>query len=160
MKEVSSNRKPGISQICNRRRHCTSKQHVSLISTIASERTIPAHWYQSSEILSCSSGIGTKLSSEIPREFSSTSQCRGTSCRMRSGRTESSSRVKLNNGGKSFPFGILAPSTLSSSKNGCTIASNALRRALGVYSSSFDTRSIASADVRGRNTLENGCGFI
>jgi len=111
---------------------------------------------QSSVIFMSSNGIGTKLSSTIPRERSSGSVCGGTSCRIRSGRTESSSRVKSNSRGKSLPFGILAPSTRNSSKNGWIIASTELNRAPGVYSSSFATRSIASEEVRGRKTFENG----
>ena len=67
-------------------------------------------------------------------------------------RDHSPSRVKSNSGGKSFPFGIFAPSIRNSSKKGCTIASTALNRASGVYSNTFDTRSIASGAVRGRNT--------
>ena len=88
------------------------------------------------------------------------------------------SRVKSNNRGNSFPLGILAPSTRNSSKKGWIIASRALKRAPGVYSSSFATMSIASGAVRGRNTwvgtnyylereiyrriptLEKGCGLI
>ena len=82
--------------------------------------------------------MGTKVSRIIVREASSGSQYGGTSCRIKSGRTESSvmvqgwlaydayqirkasskknlpSRVKLKSGGKSLPFGILAPSSLSS----------------------------------------------
>jgi hypothetical protein len=46
--------------------------------------------HQSSVILSCSNGIGTKLSSTMLRDRSSGSQCGGTSCRIKSGRTESS----------------------------------------------------------------------
>jgi hypothetical protein len=45
---------------------------------------------QSSVIFSCSSGMGTKLSNTINRKASSGSQCGGTSCRIRSGRTDSS----------------------------------------------------------------------
>jgi transposase len=129
---------------------------------------------QSSVIFSCSSGIGTKFSRTICRERSSGSQCAGTSFRIKSGRTESSarsvrqygdgkaraanlpSRVKSKRGGKSFPFGILAPSTRSSSKKACTIASMALSRAPGVYSSNFATKSIASGAVRGRKTCVIG----
>lgn len=83
----------------------------------------------------------------------------------------------MNSGGNSFPFGIFAPSCLSSSKKGWHIASTELSRASGVYSSNFETRSIDSGAVRGRNTcdnlstgvfdpgksgrtLENGCGLI
>lgn len=62
------------------------------------------------------------------------------------------SRLKLNNNGNSFPLGILAPSTRSSSKKGWTMASIALSLAPGVYSNNFATKSIASGDVRGRNT--------
>lgn len=62
------------------------------------------------------------------------------------------SRVKLKRGGKSFPLGILVASTLRSSKNEWHMASIALRRALGVYSSNRETKSIASTGVRGRNT--------
>ena len=65
---------------------------------------------------------------------------------------DSPSRVKLNKGGNSFWLGILAPSPRNSSKNGCTIASTALNRAPGVYSSNFATKSIASGAVRGRKT--------
>lgn len=65
---------------------------------------------------------------------------------------DSPSRVKLNNNGNSLPLGILAPSTRNSSKNGWHIASTALNRDSGVYSSNFCTRSIASGEVRGRNT--------
>ena len=79
---------------------------------------------------------------------------------MRSGRTDSSSRVKLNKGGKSLPLGILAPSCLSSSKKGWIMAVTALRRAPGVYSRSFETRSMASGAVRGLKTFENGWGLI
>lgn len=45
---------------------------------------------QSSVILSCSSGMGTKLSRLIDRELNSGSQCGGTNCRIKSGRTDSS----------------------------------------------------------------------
>lgn len=45
---------------------------------------------QSSVIFSCSSGMGTKVSNTIIRKASSGSQCGGTSCRIRSGRTDSS----------------------------------------------------------------------
>lgn len=45
---------------------------------------------QSNVIFICSSGIGTKLSSEIFRDASSGSQCGGTSRRIRSGRTDNS----------------------------------------------------------------------
>jgi hypothetical protein len=48
---------------------------------------------QSSEIFSCSNGIGTKFSRSIDRARSSGSQCGGTSCRIRSGRTESSAGI-------------------------------------------------------------------
>ena len=102
----------------------------------------PPEYNQSSEILSCSNGIGTKLSNTIDLEASSGSVCGGTSSRMRSGLIDNSalryrpgsasfpypksrigektvpSRVKSNKGGKSFPLGILAPSPRSSSKNG------------------------------------------
>ena len=135
----------------------------------------PPQYNQSNEILSCSNGIGTKLSNTIDLEASSGSVCGGTSSRMRSGLIDNSmsryrrrsatfpyperrteiapSRVKSNKRGNSFPLGILAPSPRSSSKNGWHIASIALRRASGVYSSSFETRSMASAAVRGRKTL-------
>lgn len=48
---------------------------------------------QSSVMRISSSGIGTKLLRSIPRESSSGSTCAGTSCRMRSGRIESSGKV-------------------------------------------------------------------
>ena len=67
--------------------------------------------------------------------------------------SHSPSRVKLKRGGKSLPFGILAPSCFNSSKNGCTMASTALSLAPGVYSKSLDTKSMASCGVRGRKTL-------
>ena len=127
---------------------------------------------QSSDSLICSSGIGTNPSSTIDRKASSGSTCGGTSRRIKSGRTESSaetrsaldhpchlhsvlglpSRVKLNRSGNSLPFGSFAPSARNSSNNECTIASTALNRAPGVYSSNFETRSIASGAVRGRKT--------
>ena len=66
----------------------------------------------------------------------------------------------MNKGGKSFPFGIFAPSALSLSKKGWTMASTALNHASGVYSSSFKTRSIASGDVRGRKTYNQGGGGV
>jgi hypothetical protein len=69
------------------------------------------------------------------------------------------SRVKSKSNGNSFPFGILAPSARSSSKNGCTIASTALNRTSGVYSRSFETRSIASGAVRGRKTCYDWSTF-
>lgn len=57
---------------------------------------------QSSEILSCSNGIGTKLSNTIDLEASSGSVCDGTSSRMRSGLIDSSvSRHRRESG--SFP---------------------------------------------------------
>lgn len=65
------------------------------------------------------------------------------------------SRVKSKRAGRSFPLGIFVPSSRRSSKKGWHIASIALNRALGVYSSSRDTRSIASTGVRGRNTYNN-----
>lgn len=64
----------------------------------------------------------------------------------------SPSLVKSNSLGKSFPFGILIPSTRSSSKKGWHMASIELKRASGVYSSNFATKSIDSGAVRGRNT--------
>jgi hypothetical protein len=65
------------------------------------------------------------------------------------------SRVKSNNGGMSFPLAILASGTRRSSKKGCVIASIAVSRAEGVYSSNLEIKSIASGGVRGRNTFEN-----
>lgn len=62
------------------------------------------------------------------------------------------SRVKSNKGGMSFPLAILASGTRRSSKKGCVMASIAVRRAEGVYSSSLEIKSIASGGVRGRNT--------
>lgn len=64
--------------------------------------------------------------------------------------------MKLNNGGMSFPVGIFASATRRSSKKGWHIASIAVSRAEGVYSRSFEMRSIASGGVRGRNTLTKG----
>ena len=66
------------------------------------------------------------------------------------------SRVKSKSGGKSFPLGILAPSTRNSSKKGWTMASIAHNLACGVYSNSLDTKSIASGAVRGRKTCCEG----
>lgn len=62
-----------------------SKAHLLLIA------------FQSSVILSCSNGMGTKVSSTIVREASSGSQCGGTSCRIKSGRTESSVKLQISN---------------------------------------------------------------
>jgi hypothetical protein len=50
---------------------------------------------QSRVILSCSNGIGTKLSSTICRERSSDSQCGGTSFEIKSGRIDSSVQIKI-----------------------------------------------------------------
>jgi hypothetical protein len=50
----------------------------------------PPQYNQSSEILSCSNGIGTKLSNTIDLEASSGSVCGGTSSRMRSGLIDNS----------------------------------------------------------------------
>ena len=49
---------------------------------------------QSSVILICSNGIGTKWLMSIPRERSSGSVCGGTSLWMRSGRTDNSIFVR------------------------------------------------------------------
>ena len=63
----------------------------------------PPEYNQSSEILSCSNGIGTKLSNAIDLEASSGSVCGGTSSRMRSGLIDSSvSRHRCGSG--SFPY--------------------------------------------------------
>lgn len=108
---------------------------------------------------------------------------------MRSGRVESSSLVKLrarearrarqvrwvpnamkteakgrathlNRGGNSLPEGIFPSGSLSSSKNVWHMASYADSRSPGVYSSSFDMRSMALGSVRGRKTFEKGWGLI
>jgi hypothetical protein len=50
----------------------------------------PPQHNQSNEILSCSNGIGTKLSNTIDLEASSGSVCGGTSSRMRSGLIDNS----------------------------------------------------------------------
>jgi hypothetical protein len=104
---------------------------------------------------------------------------------MRSGRVESSSLVKLrareaqergrsamgsrrarteakdgatdlNRGGNSLPLGIFPSGSLSSSKNVWHMASYADSRSPGVYSSSFEIRSMALGSVRGRKTFEKG----
>lgn len=69
---------------------------------------------------------------------------------------DSSSFVKSKSLGKSRPLGIRVPSVRSSSNRGCTMAEMAVSREVGVYSSNRETRSIASAGVRGRNTLLKG----
>ena len=53
---------------------------------------------QSSVILSCSSGMGTKLLISIDRDRSPSSQCGGTSLWIRSGRTESSADRSISSG--------------------------------------------------------------
>lgn len=61
--------------------------------------------------------------------------------------------MKLNSGGISRPLGkVRLPSMRSSSKNGCAQAFRGVIRALGVYSSSWDTKLIASVGVRIRKT--------
>lgn len=71
-------------KIYNSNRNETSAKH-RIITPPPPDPTL-----QSSVSFICSSGMGTKLSSTIDREASSRSQCGGTSCRIKSGRTESS----------------------------------------------------------------------
>lgn len=60
--------------------------------------------------------------------------------------------VKLKSRGKSLPLGSLVPGSLSSSKNVWAQACSGVILAEGVYSSSLDTRSIASGLVLALNT--------
>jgi hypothetical protein len=60
--------------------------------------------------------------------------------------------VKLNRGGRSRPFGKRVLGSRSSSKNEWAQAFNGDNREEGVYSSSFDTNSIASGGVLARKT--------
>lgn len=60
--------------------------------------------------------------------------------------------VKLNNGGSSLPYGSRVFVSRSSSKKVWAHAWSGEIRDEGVYSSSRDTRSIASGGVRARNT--------
>lgn len=64
--------------------------------------------------------------------------------------------VKLNSGGSSFPLGSLWLHSLSSLKNGWAHACSGDIRAFGVYSSSLETRAMASGGVRARNTCRRG----
>lgn len=64
----------------------------------------PPQYNQSNEILSCSNGIGTKLSNTIDLEASSGSVCGGTSSRMRSGLIDSSaSRYRRKSASLPYP---------------------------------------------------------
>jgi len=63
----------------------------------------PPQYNQSSEILSCSNGIGTKLSNAIDLEASSGSVCGGTSSRMRSGLIDNSV-LRYRRRSASFPY--------------------------------------------------------
>ena len=65
-------------------------------------------------------------------------------------------KTHLNRGGNSLPLGIFPSGSLNSSKKGWVMASYAESRSPGVYSRSFEMRSIASGAVRGRKTLEKG----
>lgn len=62
--------------------------------------------------------------------------------------------VKLNNGGNSLLLGNLALGSRNSSKNLWAHACKGVMREDGVYSNRRDTKSIASGDVRARNTYK------
>jgi hypothetical protein len=67
----------------------------------------------------------------------------------------SSCREKLNNGGRSLPFGNRTPGSRSSLKNECAHASRGFNRLNGVYSKSLLTKEVASGGVRGLKTCHN-----
>ena len=71
---------------------------------------------------------------------------------LESWRINSPCSVKLNNGGSSLPYGSRVFVSRSSSKKVWAHAWSGEIRDEGVYSSSRDTRSIASGGVRARNT--------
>ena len=60
--------------------------------------------------------------------------------------------VKLNRGGSSLLVGNRIAGSRNSLKNECAHACNGVIRADGVYSRSFETRSMASGGVLVRNT--------
>jgi hypothetical protein len=58
----------------------------------------------------------------------------------------------LKSGGSGVFEGSVQPGSRNSSKNSWPIASSGVKRAVGVYWRILDTRSVALAGVRGRNT--------
>ena len=68
----------------------------------------------------------------------------------------SSESVKLNKGGRSRPLGSFVAGSRSSSKKVCAHACSGEILADGVYSSKRETRSMASGEVRARNTFCKG----
>ena len=67
-----------------------------------------------------------------------------------------SSFEKSNKSGIGFPVGNFVALSLSSSKNGWTIASNGFSLLSGLYTKILEIRSIASGGVLDLNTLFHG----
>ena len=79
------------------------------------------------------------------------------SCSIISGEVDDiSSLEKSNKSGREFPLGSFVLLSLSSSKKGCSKASRGLSLLSGLYTNSFEMRSIASGGVRERKTLFHG----
>jgi len=74
--------------------------------------------------------------------------------------------VKSKSGGKSrsveplFIEGNLVEGSRRTSKNEWAHASRGVILAVGLYSSNFEQRAMASVDVLGLNTLLHGCALI
>lgn len=69
--------------------------------------------------------------------------------------------MKLYKGGKALPLGSLALGSRNSSKNGWAHTSKGLRRFVGVYCSTLETKSNASAVTkRDLKTLCQGCALM